>query len=60
MTDAEFVDFDTLCSQSDFIIVTCALSPDTKEIFNARAFSLMKPNAVFVNSSRGGGYIVGR
>ncbi|OXA37254.1 Glyoxylate reductase/hydroxypyruvate reductase [Folsomia candida] len=54
LTDAEFVDFDTLCKESDFIICTAALTPDTKEIFNARAFSLMKPNAVFVNSSRGG------
>lgn len=54
VTDATFVDFDTLCKQSDFVIVTCAFTPETKEIFNERAFSLMKPNCVFVNTSRGG------
>lgn len=54
VTQAEFVDFDTLVRESDFIIVSCALNEDTKEIFNARAFNLMKPNAVFVNTSRGG------
>lgn len=48
------MDFDTLCKESDFLIVTCALTEATKEIFNERAFSMMKSNAVFVNSSRGG------
>ncbi|ODM92128.1 Glyoxylate reductase/hydroxypyruvate reductase, partial [Orchesella cincta] len=52
--EASFVDFDTLCKNSDFVIVTCSLTPETKEIFNERAFSLMKPNCVFVNTSRGG------
>jgi lactate dehydrogenase-like 2-hydroxyacid dehydrogenase len=52
--DAEFVDFETLCKESDFIIVTCALTPETKEIFDEKAFSLMKSNCVFVNTSRGG------
>lgn len=54
VTDATFVDFMTLCKESDFIVVTCALTPETKEIFNEAAFSLMKPNCVFVNTSRGG------
>jgi glyoxylate/hydroxypyruvate reductase len=34
--------------------VTCALTPETKEIFDEKAFSLMKSNCVFVNTSRGG------
>jgi len=54
VADAQFVDFDTFCKESDFVIVTCALTPETKEIFNEKAFSLMKPNTVFVNTSRGG------
>jgi glyoxylate/hydroxypyruvate reductase len=52
--DATFVDFDTLLRESDFIVTMCSLTDETREIFNERAFSLMKPNAVFVNTSRGG------
>ncbi|CAG7696506.1 unnamed protein product, partial [Allacma fusca] len=51
---AEFVDLATLLRESDFVIVTCALNAETKEMFNANAFNLMKPTAIFVNSSRGG------
>ena len=51
---AKLVSLDELLTQSDFVIVTCALTPDTKELFNERAFSLMKPTAVFINTSRGG------
>jgi len=54
LVDATFVDFDTLLKESDFIVTMCSLTPETKEIFNERAFSLMKPTAVFVNTSRGG------
>jgi len=43
-----------MCKESDFVIVTCALTEQTKEIFNEEAFSMMKKNAVFVNTSRGG------
>jgi len=53
--EAKFVaDFDVFLSSCDFIVVTCALSPETKNLFNARAFDKMKNNAVFVNTSRGG------
>lgn len=48
------VPFDELLSKSDFIIVACALTPETKEMFNEAAFKKMKPNAIFVNTSRGG------
>ena len=54
VTQAEFVDFETLMKESDFVIVTCALNDQTKGLFDAKAFSLMKPTAVFVNTSRGG------
>ncbi|XP_013395816.1 glyoxylate reductase/hydroxypyruvate reductase [Lingula anatina] len=52
--DAEFVSFDTLLSESDFVIAGCALNSETKEIFNEDTFKKMKPTAIFVNSSRGG------
>nr|CAI5854509.1 unnamed protein product [Callosobruchus analis] len=48
------VSFEDLLAQSDFISVSLSLTPETKEIFNEAAFEKMKPNAVFVNTSRGG------
>ncbi|MCL4161163.1 UNVERIFIED_CONTAM: hypothetical protein GTU68_049903, partial [Idotea baltica] len=51
---AEFVSFDDLLTQSDFVIITAALTEETKEIFNAEAFSKMKPTTILVNISRGG------
>jgi len=51
---AEFVTFDTMLKESDFVIVTCALNDQTKEIFNEEAFAKMKKSAIIVNTSRGG------
>lgn len=51
---AKKVDFNTLLTESDFVICCAALVPETKEIFNKDAFSKMKKKAVFVNTSRGG------
>lgn len=53
-TGAERVPFDELLQKSDFVIVTCALTPDTKDLFDDKAFKKMKSNAIFVNTSRGG------
>lgn len=47
------VDFDVLLEEADFIVVCCALTPDTAGIFNKDAFSKMKSSAIFVNTSRG-------
>ncbi|MBS0027004.1 2-hydroxyacid dehydrogenase [Chitinophaga sp. 22321] len=52
--DATFVSFDELLQQSDVISVHTSLTPDTKEKFNAAAFSKMKPSAIFINAARGG------
>ena len=51
---AKFVSLDQLYSQSDFVIATVALTPQTKEMFNKDAFTKMKKSAIFVNTSRGG------
>lgn len=48
------VSFDKLLEQSDFVIASCSLTPETKEMFNEAAFKKMKSTAIFVNSSRGG------
>jgi glyoxylate reductase len=51
--DAAWVSFDRLLEQSDILSVHCALTPETRHIFNARAFRKMKPSAVFINTARG-------
>lgn len=51
---AEHVDMDTLFKESDFVTAHTALTPETTGMFNKDAFSKMKKNAVFVNTSRGG------
>lgn len=51
---AEFVDFDFLLSNSDFVLGCCALTKENQGRFDKNAFSKMKPNAIFVNTSRGG------
>ncbi|XP_054725325.1 glyoxylate reductase/hydroxypyruvate reductase [Anastrepha obliqua] len=52
--NAQRVSFDEMLCESDFIVVCCAFTPETKEIFNAAAFGKMKPNAIFINTARGG------
>uniref|UniRef100_A0A8C3A4J8 Glyoxylate reductase/hydroxypyruvate reductase n=2 Tax=Cyclopterus lumpus TaxID=8103 RepID=A0A8C3A4J8_CYCLU len=51
--NGEFVPLDTLLSESDFIVVSCSLTPETQELCDKAFFSKMKNTAVFVNSSRG-------
>lgn len=51
---AVYVSFEELLTNSDFLVCMTPLTPETKELFNRRAFQLMKETAVFVNTSRGG------
>ncbi|XP_074850109.1 glyoxylate reductase/hydroxypyruvate reductase-like isoform X2 [Carettochelys insculpta] len=51
---AKFVPLDGLAQHSDFIIVCCALTPETRGICGSRLFSQMKDTAIFINTSRGG------
>lgn len=44
--NAEFVSFDTLLAKSDYVIVCCALTKETRRLFNYEAFSKMKKTAV--------------
>jgi glyoxylate/hydroxypyruvate reductase len=43
---AKFVSLDDLLKQSDYIVVCCALTKETKEMFNYAAFEKMKRTAV--------------
>lgn len=51
---AEFVPLDVLLAQSDFVIASCPMSPETNNLFSASTFSRMKRTSIFVNTSRGG------
>ena len=39
---------------SDFVIVTCAFSPELQHLFNSKAFEQMKSSSILINTSRGG------
>lgn len=49
-----FVTFDELLSKSDVITAHCPLNPQSRETFNANAFSKMRDGAYFINTARGG------
>ncbi|KAG5891373.1 hypothetical protein JTB14_020105 [Gonioctena quinquepunctata] len=51
---AERVSFEELLAESDFISLSVALTPETKNMFDEKAFCKMKSTAVFVNTGRGG------
>lgn len=53
-TGAVRVSSNDLLATSDFVICTISLTPDTHHLFDETAFSKMKSNAIFINTSRGG------
>ncbi len=50
---ATYVPLDDLLRRSDFVIVSCALTPETRHLIGERELGLMKPSAVLVNIARG-------
>lgn len=52
--NANYVSFNELLEQSDVLSIHANLSEETKGLFNAAAFSKMKPSAIFINTARGG------
>lgn len=51
---AQYVEFEELAKNSDFIVSMCNLSDETRNLFCKKSFEMMKPTAVFINTSRGG------
>jgi len=49
----EFVSFDRLIEQSDFLSLHCVLTDETRGMLGPRALQKMKPTAIVVNVSRG-------
>ena len=54
MEGVENVGFKELLERSDIVTVHCPLNADSKELFDRNAFAKMKPDALFVNTARGG------
>ncbi|XP_067658654.1 glyoxylate reductase/hydroxypyruvate reductase-like [Haliotis asinina] len=50
---AELVDLDTLLSESDILCICCALTPRSRNMFNASTFAKMKKSAILINTARG-------
>lgn len=51
--NAQFVKFDQLIQESDFVIIATPLTDETRNMFNSDVFSKMKPTSVLVNIARG-------
>ena len=49
----EYVDLDTLLTQSDIVSLHCPLFPETEKIINAESIAKMKDGAMLINTSRG-------
>jgi glyoxylate reductase len=50
---AKLVTFDQLLRESDIVSAHCALTTETRGLFNADAFAKMKPTSIFINTARG-------
>jgi len=51
--EAQGVDLDELVAQSDFVVIACPLTPETKHLFNAARLGAMKREAWLINVGRG-------
>ncbi len=49
----EPVALDELLSRSDFVVITCALTEQTRHLIDAERLALMRPTAYLVNVARG-------
>lgn len=51
---AERVPLDQLLKESDYVVLSCPLTSDTKNMINADSLKIMKKNSVLINIARGG------
>jgi D-3-phosphoglycerate dehydrogenase len=53
-TNVASVGLDELLQSSDIVCILATLNPETKYLLNEAKLRLMKPNAILVNTARGG------
>lgn len=51
---AKYVSFDELIRNSDVLSIHANFTPEHKDLFNYSVFEKMNPNAIFINTARGG------
>ena len=51
--DAARVPLERVLRESDFVVVACLLTEETRHLIGAPQFALMKPDAYFINVARG-------
>jgi len=49
----ELVSLDELLRDSDYVLVNCPLTPETRGLMGKKQFALMKSDAVLINTARG-------
>jgi D-3-phosphoglycerate dehydrogenase len=49
----EWLELDKLLATADFIVICCALTPQTHHLLNAQRLALLKPSAHLINVARG-------
>lgn len=49
----EMTSLDDLLARSDFVSLNCDLNPSSYHLMNANTFSVIKPSAILINTSRG-------
>jgi phosphoglycerate dehydrogenase-like enzyme len=49
----ELVSLQELLCHSDYVLVNCPLTPETRALLSTPQFALMKPDAVIINTARG-------
>src|SRR3984885_5759048 len=50
---AEKLELDELLRRSDYVSISCPLTPDNRGMIGAREFALMQPHAYFITTARG-------
>lgn len=47
------VDIETVFREADFVVVACALTPETRHLVSAERLAMMKPTAYLISTARG-------